>query len=413
MDRKTLTDRTLKALKPAPAGHRYEIYDAVVPNLGVRVGPKNANGKFKRTFVVLARFNGKNPTRRAIGHYGAVTLVQAREKARHWLELVGGGKDPKVEAERERKAERRKQANTFAAAAEAYFETLDGKRTAYDIKRDIRRVLITEWGDTPVTDITRQDVRELIQKIAKRTPSMAHLMFAYTRAMFGWICEEYDIDTSPCDRIKPKKLIGEKKPRTRVLNDTEIAALWRATDQLDYPFGPMFRLLMLTGTRLSEAAGARWSEIEGHLWTVPAERFKTDLPHLVPLTDQTIALIKALPRFAGGDCLFSTTSGKKPVSGFSKGKARLDALMTAEIDAPKPWRTHDIRRTVRTGLARLNVSDTVAELVIGHGKQGLQKVYNQHSYEPQMREALEKWAGALRDIVTPPPENVLKMLARA
>ena len=416
MDRKTLTDRTLKALKPAPAGARYEIFDAVVPNLGVRVGPQNAKGEFKRTFVVLARFNGDNPTRRKLGYCGTITLEQARTKARHWLELLQGGKDPKIEEERERKAERRKQTNTFAAAAEAYIKTLDGKRTASEIERDIRRVLIPKWGDTPVADITRQDVREVIQGIAKRAPYMAHLVLAYTRAMFNWICDEYDLDASPCDRIRPTKLIGEKKPRSRVLSDTEIAALWRATEQLGYPFASIYRLLALTGTRLNEVAGARWCEIDlaKRLWTVPEERFKSDVTHLVPLTDQALALIEPLPRFAGGDCLFSSTSGKKPVSGFSKAKARLDALMAADLGTTlKPWRTHDIRRTVRTRLASLRVPDHVAEAVLGHGKKGLQRVYDQHTYEPEMREALTLWAAKLRDIVTPPPENVVKMPARA
>ena len=73
------------------------------------------------------------------------------------------------------------------------------------------------------------------------------------------------------------------------------------------------------------------------------------------------------------------------------------------------WVVHDLRRVVRSKLASLKVSDTIAELVIGHGKKGLQRVYDQHSYEAEIREALELWAARLRDIVTPPPENVVKL----
>ena len=54
-------------------------------------------------------------------------------------------------------------------------------------------------------------------------------------------------------------------------------------------------------------------------------------------------------------------------------------------------------------------SDMVAEMVIGHGRKGIQRVYDQHSYEDEMREALELWAARLRDIVTPPPENVVRL----
>jgi hypothetical protein len=118
--------------------------------------------------------------------------------------------------------------------------------------------------------------------------------------------------------------------------------------------------------------------------------------------------LEALPRFTRGDYLFSFSLGEKPVSGFSVAKKQLDRLMTADIGtAPAPWVVHDIRRTVRTRLASLRVPDMVAEMVIGHGRRGLQRVYDQHTYENEMREALELWAGRLRDIVSPPPFKVV------
>ena len=93
--------------------------------------------------------------------------------------------------------------------------------------------------------------------------------------------------------------------------------------------GPLYKLLLLTGARKNEMAGARWSEIDlkKKLWTVPPERFKSNASHLVPLSDSAVAIIEALPRFTKGDHLFTTTYGEKPISGFSKGKARLDKLM--------------------------------------------------------------------------------------
>src|SRR4029079_412357 len=108
--------------------------------------------------------------------------------------------------------------------------------------------------------------------------------------------------------------------------------------------------------------------------------------------------------FTKGDHLFTTTYGEKPVAGFSKSKERIDKLMSAA-----PGVVHDIRRTVRTRLASLRVSDLVAEMVIGHGRSGIQRVYDQHTYELEMREALEPSADRLRDIVTPPPENVVRL----
>ena len=413
--KKVLTDRALKALKPDKTGSRYEIADAVVPGLAIRV---TATGH--RTFVLIARYPGSsNPTRRAIGEYGAITLDQARAEARKWLDLLKRGKDPKAEHERTKLAELRKQKHTFAAVAEDYLKRhVKGQRTAKVAERDIRKELIARWAARPVTDITRDDVVALIEEIVDRpAPAMAHLVFAHTRSLFNWAIARsvYGLETSPCDRLHPAKLIGPKEPRQRVLTDAELAALWRATEILGYPFGPLYRLLLLTGARKNEVAGLRRREIDldKKLWSVPPERFKSKTTHLVPLTAPAIAVIEALPNFDKGDHLFSTTFGEKPVSGFSKSKDRLDALMAAELGTLLPWRVHDIRRTVRTRLASLRVSDLVAETILGHGKKGLQRVYDQHQYLPEMREAMELWAGRLRDIVSPAPENVVELRAKA
>jgi hypothetical protein len=127
----------------------------------------------------------------------------------------------------------------------------------------------------------------------------------------------------------------------------------------------------------------------------------------VPLTKQALAVLNEIPRFTRGDYVFSTTFGEKPVSGFSKAKSRLDQLMVIS----EPFKLHDLKRTVRTRLASLKVPDSIAEMVIGHGRKGLQRVYDQHTYEPEMREALELWAGLLRDIVTADATEVQKETA--
>ncbi len=196
--------------------------------------------------------------------------------------------------------------------------------------------------------------------------------------------------------------------------------------RLGYPYGPMFRVLALTGQRKSEVAEARWSEIdlERKLWTIPAERMKADAAHVVPLSDDVVAILQSLPTFKSGDHVFSTTFGVKPVNGFSKAKARLDKRMLRSHRAfarlrslphspqIEPWVIHDIRRTMRTGLSALPVPDLVRELVIAHTKPGLHKVYDQHAYLEEKRRALDLWAARLRSIVAPAPTaNVVQMRA--
>ncbi len=112
------------------------------------------------------------------------------------------------------------------------------------------------------------------------------------------------------------------------------------TDQ--YPFGPLVQMLMLTGCRLNEAAGAQWREFNG-AWVIPAKRFKSGQEHRLPITDDMRALVDALPKFKSGDFLFSTRYGVKPVSGFSKAKRQIDAQQRRHcvgLEATR-WRKSD------------------------------------------------------------------------
>ena len=96
--KKTLTDRTLKTLKPA--AKPYEVMDAVVRSFGVRIMPSGV-----KSFILLRRFPGsKNPARRALGAYPDTSLADARERAREWNALAAKGIDPAIEENRQRQA---------------------------------------------------------------------------------------------------------------------------------------------------------------------------------------------------------------------------------------------------------------------------------------------------------------------
>jgi integrase len=423
MDRKKLTDRTLKALRPPDP----DVMDSVVRELGVRVlGTADSP---VLTFVLITRYPGsKNPTRRALGRYGELTLEKARDKARRHLELIHKGVDPKVEEERTRLEAQRRQENSFRVVAEEFIRrALPGQRKAAIVERELRREFVDRWGGRPITDITKHDVVAVLDAAVDRdAPYQAHNLLGHVRRLFGWAIGRgiYGIESSPCDRLRPADVIGKKALRTRTLDNDELRAFWRAGGRLGYPFGPMFRLLAVTGQRKSEVSDARWSEfdLDKALWTIPAERMKADAVHVVPLTDEAIAILKGLPRFKRGDHLFSTTFGEKPVSGFSKAKARLDqqtlrswlAIGRAKGEDRRdktlePWVVHDIRRTMRTHLSALPVPDMVRELVIAHTKPGLHRVYDQHAYLDEKRHALTLWAQRLKGIVEPPPSNVSKL----
>jgi len=166
MSKKVLTDRALKALKRAKQGQRYEVADAVVPGLIVRVTDKGT-----KTFALVARFPGShNPTRRALGEYGAMTLELARAEARKWHELLHRGVDPHAERERRRLAEARRRENSFVNVAEAYFAHIhrQGQRRAQETEQDIRTELVTRWAKRPITEITRYDLLAVIEAALER-----------------------------------------------------------------------------------------------------------------------------------------------------------------------------------------------------------------------------------------------------
>jgi integrase len=380
---------TARSVEASASG---ELRDTDVRGLRLRTSPKGL-----RTFVLVARYPGqRHASRRALMATG---LKEARIEAAEWKHLLRQGIDPS--------AQRRVELDdhAFAAVAEAYISDIQRRkqRRAAVAAREIRKELIAVWDKRPVGQITRQDVVDLIRAIRDRpAPYYARNVLAHLRSIYDWAIDNgsYGLEASPCDRIKPRLLIGARQPRQRVLTDDEIRMLWAATGQLGYPLGPMYRLLLLTGQRKNEVAQAQWPELDftAKLWAIPPERFKSGSPHIVPLTDDVVALLSDLPRLSGGRYLFSY-SGKTPVAGHSVGKARLDALMQAQAPYPIRFRTHDLRRTVRTRLSALRVPDVVAEMVIGHGRKGLQRIYDQHKFIDEMREALTAWNERLRATV--------------
>jgi integrase len=403
MARLTLTDRNIRSLKPTAA--ETLTMDAVVPGLGLRLSPKG-----KKTFVVVARFGrSKWPVRRSLGVYDQLTLADARVKAREWLDLVSRGIDPADVVRDALAEERRYQDNTFRVVAEAFIDKHVAKmRTAKSVARTIHSEMIRAWGDRPIGDISKSDVINLVEEVAARAPYQGHAVFEFTRSLFNWVVdrEEYGIEASPCDRIKASRLISAKEPRDRVLDDAEIAALWRVTDRLGFPYGHLYKTLLLTGARRNEAAAAPLSEfdIDRKTWTISAARFKSKTPHIIPLTDAALAVLAEIPEH-NSDYAFASARFN-----FALAKAEVDRLMAEELGgAPPAWKTHDLRRTVRTRLASLRVADHVSEMILGHGRRGLQRVYDLHSYQDEMRAGLELWAAKLRDIVTPPPANVTKL----
>jgi integrase len=405
--RAVFTDRYLKSLKAAPTGKRVVHWDAARPSFGVRVTDRGVI-----SFFVIRRMPGKpQPVRVVLGRYPDINLAQARKLAAAALSELVAGVHPRERAQRE-------QANTFAALAEAFLRrpAAAKQRTASEIEKNIRRHLLPRWGDRLASEIKRSDVIALLEAIDQASgPYMAAKAFALASEIyrFGVIREWDGLDRNPCHFIKPSDFVGEMAPRQRVLTEIELALFWRATQgdfhngiESTYPSGPFARFLLLTAVRRGEAARMIQSEIDldNALWIIPGSRTKSGAPHEVPLSGTAVNLLKSLPRLVGGNFVFSTTGGRSPIKGFSKFKDAINArIVELAPSGMADWRFHDLRRTARTNLASLGVSPFIAELVIGHQQKGIHRTYDVHRYQAEKRDALERWANRLRDIVTPHP----------
>jgi integrase len=446
-----LTDRAIKAMRKAAKA--YDVHDAVVPGLGLRVLPSGV-----KSFVLVARYPGSsNPTRRSLGQYGELTLEAARNKARQWLELIARGIDPAAQVEEERRKRERARRTTFGAVVEDYIrievygpggEKRPRQRGAAKIINALRDVLVPLFGHRPITELTADEIMrpiELIGQIGsdralvklkarkqlrrpgrKRRPSpeQARALFVFCKMVLNWASEPdagYGLDRNPLDRVRKARRLGSSVRRDHVLNDEELAAFTLAIERLPVPHRDVYRLLLHSGLRLSEAARARWSEVEGDVWTIPAERMKGKngeaRAHVVPLTPALRKIFAGVPRGSRGDYVLSVKGGAAPIApGTVRIKAMLDAEMLAILrqrakargeDADKVvlrrFRNHDVRRSVRSGLARLGVREDVAEAVLAHQRGGMVGVYDRWHRLPEKREALEQWSRFLADLIRPQP----------
>jgi hypothetical protein len=470
MARTALTALAVQKIKrPSSKTDRVEKYDAIVRGFGVRVTPEGS-----RSWIFV--YQSPKTSKRRRYTIGAVEfdkpdgkttfdLEQARAKAHELRHAVKSKRDPADEREQAEAAEEAKaeevQSTTFKAVAETYkARELGRKRRGSEMGRIIDRQLIPHWGERAIGDITAIDVeRRILALVNAGKPEAARKLMEVIRQIFDWAMAHpsYRLERSPADRMNAIKLIGKKVKRKRVLSDDELCAAWRAAERVGYPFGPFVKTLMLTALRRNEAAEASRSEFDigRKLWTIPAERMKGEEdesgPHVVPLSGEMLKILEDLPRFGGGDFLFTSGNGAEPISGFSKMKGRFDKLMLEELrkiaedrqdksllarigeiesvmaklakargedrrqyvlELKRIWFVlHDVRRSVRTHLSALPVPELVRELVLAHAKPELHKIYDQWSYLDEKRQALDLWAARLMRIVDPPADNVVALRA--
>jgi integrase len=373
-----LTEKTIeKRIKPTDT--RQEIPDDLVRNLYFIIQPSGV-----RSWAVRYWLHGKG-FKKTLGSYPALSLAQARDSAREDLLLVKRKINPL--------AKQHADPGTVASLVDEFLEKHVQRNCRPKSIKETTRLLtdkvLPRWKHTAAKDIARRDVIDFLDGLVD-TPATANRTLAAVRRMFSWAVERDLLAVSPCAGVKPP---GKEIARDRALDDRELAAVWKAASKIDWPFGPFIQMLVLTGQRRNEVASMCWSEIDlkAKTWTIPKEKAKNGEAHCVPLSAQAVAVLETVPRVVSCDFVFSTT-GTTPISGFSKAKGEIDAMLPPKMAA---WRLHDLRRTLATGMAKLGVDLPVIEKVLNHSSgsfAGIVGVYQRHKFEDEKRVALDKWA---------------------
>jgi len=344
----------------------------------------------------------------ALGIHGRITPAKARRLAKKGAGAVADERDPVGEREAEREPAEVNKASTVDRLLDDFVKLYVRKegeelRTAEEIERTFDKYVRPRIGTKSIYEIRRGDIVHMLDEIETRHGSvMADRTLGRLRKAMNWWATR-DEEFVPPIVIGMTRTKNSKRAR-RVLSDQEIRDLWRALAAAEAPgcYPSFVRALLLTAQRRSEVAGMRWEEMEdGNTWVIPKERYKTDLEHLVPLTDVVLQLL-GQPRKGG--FIFTSTDGKKPFSGFSKAKSGLDeAIAKLRKDAGRPpmapWVLHDLRRTARSLMSRAGVSPDIGERVIGHVIPGVRAVHDRHEYAAEKRDALERLAGLIGEIV--------------
>jgi integrase len=430
-----ITKRAVESVPLPATGKRAYLWDDTLKGFGIMVTDRGA-----RSYLIQYRIDGRgSPTRRVTigGHGSPWTAEKARDRAAELLEQVRRKVDPYdaakaalAETRRERESRQHEEARLATLAFSIISAEYVGasKKTLkrwHEQELIIERDLAPCFRDTPLSSITADDINDCVAKAGKRANSAPLKAYSALRAIFAYAHANhrrlFPASASPFgDVTRPQR--GGK--RSDFIADNELRLMWLACDDIGWPFGPIYRLLLLTGLRLREVAEGQWSEIdvEGGNWLIPAERMKNGEPHWIALSAQAIAIFETLPRIDNCDLIFST-NGITPVSGFSRAKARLDAAMLKRARAEREkasgdpdsvklpaFVVHDTRRTVARGCQKDGVAPEIIERMLGHvthTKSGLKGVYQVFEFEDERRATFTKWGNRLVTLATPKPANIV------
>lgn len=408
-----------------------DLIDERYPGLVLRVTPAGT-----RTWRLLTtRADGSHTwttvgyaTKPARGKQG-VPVVSLAEVLDVWAAARAGRRDKspvsRLEAkmaalERELEAARLEAGYglNFAELVKEFLERYSQKRHGPKYRADLRRMLARDplpaWGEIPASALQRSEAAALLHRVAERGPIRANRLLAALRKMYRWGMAVGLVRSNPFADLAP---LANENARELVLDDGELLAVWRVLESRSYPdpgrpgracrLSPVMAdallLLMVTLQRREEVAALRWEALrERPWWQLSRTETKAGRAHRVFLSGLASAILErqTASRFQSA-YVFPGRRGANHVhpDALSHAFARVREGLRAAGDVRRGYRVHDLRRTGRTGLSRLGVAPHVADRTLGHAVVGVRKHYDLHSWDAEVRDALERWSAHLSGLL--------------
>ena len=379
MANQRITDRMLDG-KPKTA--RDEVWDSVVPGFGYR---KSVAGK--ASFFVSYRDSIGKKRRHAVGKYPALTLAEARELATDLIKKTARGESLIINKD--------KVDISFATLMERYLtEHAEPRlRTADQVRTALTKYALPLFGARPVDRIISDEIHALLHSVS--APVAANRLHAHLSGFFRW-CQTQPAIPIVVNPVKTVLKPNIEVSRDRELDQEEIKTVLKACRKLGSPFGVIYEILIRTGLRKGEIGKLTWDRLDLNEGTLElkAGNTKNAKPVTVPLPPAVLSLLQSIK--PDGPYVFTST-GRTPVSGFSKAEKRLK-----EMTEIHDIRVHDFRRTVASTLARLKVAPHVIESCLNHVSgqvSGVAAIYNRYQYFDERKDALLRLEGHLADNV--------------
>ena len=399
-----ITKRSVDALMSAKS--EGILWDDNLKGFGAKITKSGAI-----SYILQFRMGGREArTRRStIGSHGSPwTPTTARVEAERQSLLIAQGIDP-VEVEKQRRREAVDLA--FHNYADRFEKACVGKGWRVLVERSFRIHVMPVLGAKPLPKITRADVVAVFDRMPSTQVANRRNVFAVLRRLFRWSISRGDIERSPMEGMETPPPV---KARDRWLSDEELGRVWAQAYKTHRCFGPIVRLLIVTGQRREEVASLSWEELDRSelMWTLPGNRAKNGEPNRIPLNDLAVGILDGI---AGGEKwprrgkIFPTSTGGG-FTAYHKGKEKIDRLVAEDGGEPiDPWRLHDLRRTLATGFQRLGVRFEVTEAVLNHvggSRAGVAGIYQRHDWKAEKRDALGRWNDHIISILSPPSEVI-------